>query len=176
MRHVYILYKDALYNQLGFEGINLHLFSLQRHQSEEIEKYQNRSETSAKIDKKMSSVGFQDSQKSSINFELSLDKSCDAGDDLSQRIEEFKSQNPEDVEELKRCIQDVLGEAERTAQEKLDKKLVSSRVFDIHCCQGKLKNYSAVIDRKADNRIQMIRRTCLLNHITCFHVNLSLHI
>jgi hypothetical protein len=71
----------------------------------------------------MSSVGFQ--EKSSINFALSLDKSCDGGDDLSQRIEDFKQQNPENVEELKRCIHDVLGEAERVAQERVDKKLVS---------------------------------------------------
>lgn len=79
----------------------------------------------------MAAVGFQEPQKSSINFTLSLDKSCDGEDDLSQRIEEYKNQNPEDVEELKRCIQDVLGEAERTAQERLDKKTVSSRVFDV---------------------------------------------
>lgn len=71
----------------------------------------------------MASVGFQDSQKSSINFSLSLEN---GDDDLCQRIEEYKHQNPEDVEELKRCIHDVLGEAERTAQERLDKKAVSS--------------------------------------------------
>jgi hypothetical protein len=74
----------------------------------------------------MSSVGFQ--EKSSINFALSLEKSYDVDDDLSQRIEEFKYENPENVEELKRCIHDVLGEAERIAQERVDKKLVSS------CC------------------------------------------
>lgn len=73
----------------------------------------------------MASVGFQDSQKSSLNFELSLDKSMDGADDLCQRVEDYKHQNPGDVEELKKCIQDVLGEAERTAQERLDKKLVS---------------------------------------------------
>lgn len=73
----------------------------------------------------MASVGFQDSQKSSLNFSLSLDKSMDGVDDLGQRIEDYKHQNPEDVEELKKCIQDVLGEAERTAQERLDKRLVS---------------------------------------------------
>lgn len=73
----------------------------------------------------MASVGFQDSQKSSMNFSLSLERSSDGEEDLSQRIEEYKQQNPEDVEELKRCIQDVLGEAERTAQERLDKKIVS---------------------------------------------------
>lgn len=72
----------------------------------------------------MASVGFQDSQKTSINFSLSLENGDE--DDLSQRIEEYKHQNPEDVEELKRCIHDVLGEAERTAQERLDKKAVSS--------------------------------------------------
>lgn len=74
----------------------------------------------------MAAVGFQQTQKSSINFALSLDRSNDADDDLNQRIEEFKHQNPEDVEELKKCIQDVLGEAEKTAQERLDKKAVSS--------------------------------------------------
>jgi hypothetical protein len=73
----------------------------------------------------MATVGFQASQKSSFSFPTSLDKSTDGGDDLSQRIEDFKHQNPEDVEELKKCIQDVLGEAEKTAQEKLDKKAVS---------------------------------------------------
>jgi hypothetical protein len=81
----------------------------------------------------MATVGFQAPRKSSINFALSLDKSCDEGDDaydLSQRIEDFKNQNPEDLDELKRQIQDVLGEAERTAQERLDKKAVSGRVFD----------------------------------------------
>lgn len=73
----------------------------------------------------MAAVGIQDSQKSSMNFSLSLDKSIDAGDDLCQRIEEYKTHNPDDVEELKKCIHDVLGEAERTAQERLDKKEVS---------------------------------------------------
>lgn len=72
----------------------------------------------------MATVGFQESQSSSTDFHLSLGQSTDEGD-LSQRIEDFKNQNPEDVEELKRCIQDVLGEAERTAQERLDKKTVS---------------------------------------------------
>lgn len=71
----------------------------------------------------MAAVGFQDSQKSSMNFSLSLDKSTD--DDLCQRIEEYKNDNPDEVEELKRCIHDVLGEAERTAQERLDKRAVS---------------------------------------------------
>lgn len=75
----------------------------------------------------MAAVGFQQSQKSSMNFSLSLDRSVDGSDDLNQRIEEFKHQNPEDVEELKKCIQDVLGEAEKTAQEKIDKKAVSGR-------------------------------------------------
>lgn len=81
------------------------------------------------IDIEMATVGFQQPQKSSINFALSLDKSMDADDDLNQRIEEFKHQNPEDVEELKKCIQDVLGEAEKTAQERIDKKAVSCRVL-----------------------------------------------
>lgn len=97
---------------------------------------QKRSGSLAVIDREMAAVGFQAPQKSSINFALSLDKSCggscdgDDAYDLSQRIEEFKNQNPEDVEELKRCIQDVLGEAEKTAQEKIDKKAVSGHVFD----------------------------------------------
>lgn len=71
----------------------------------------------------MASVGFQDSQKTSINYSMSVENGDD--DDLCQRIEEYKQSNPEDVEELKRCIHDVLGEAERTAQERLDKKAVS---------------------------------------------------
>lgn len=78
----------------------------------------------------MAAVGFQDSQKSSINFSLSLEGSTDAGDDLNHRIEEYKHQNPEDVEDLKKCIQDVLGEAEKTAQERLEKRAVSC-----HFCQ-----------------------------------------
>lgn len=87
----------------------------------------------------MAAVGFQQSQKSSFNYSLSLDPSADAGDDLSQRIDEYKHQNPEDVEELKKCIQDVLGEAERTAQERLDRKAVSVSCGDIYgssfsCC------------------------------------------
>lgn len=80
----------------------------------------------------MAAVGFQQSQKSSINYSLSLDPSTDAGDDLNQRIDEYKHQNPEDVEELKKCIQDVLGEAERTAQERLDRKAVSVSCGDIY--------------------------------------------
>lgn len=75
----------------------------------------------------MASVGFQEPekpQKSSINFSLPID-SVDEGDgDLTQRIEEFKYHNPEEVEELKRCIAEVLVEAEKTAQERLDRKAV----------------------------------------------------
>lgn len=85
----------------------------------------------------MAAVGFQDSQKSSMNFSLSLDKSSDANDDLCQRIEEYKNHNPDDVEELKKCIHDVLGEAERTAQERLDKKEVSCLVWQ--CLKHKWK-------------------------------------
>lgn len=73
----------------------------------------------------MAAVGFQQSHKSSINFSMSNEMSNDVDEDLSQRIEEFKHQNPEDVEELKKCIQDVLGEAEKTVQERIDKKTVS---------------------------------------------------
>lgn len=79
----------------------------------------------------MASVGFQEPekpQKSSINFSLPLDSMDDDDgnecDDLTQRIEEFKYHNPEEVEELKKCIQEVLSEAENTAQERLDKKEV----------------------------------------------------
>jgi hypothetical protein len=78
----------------------------------------------------MASVGFQLPEKTpAINFAYSLDPSTtsmdEEDDDLSQRIEAFKQQNPQDVEELKRCIQEVLGEAERQAQDKLDQKAVS---------------------------------------------------
>jgi len=75
------------------------------------------------------SVGFQLPEKTpAVNFAYSLDPSTtsiDEEDDLSQRIEAFKHQNPQDVEELKRCIQEVLGEAEKQAQDKLDEKAVS---------------------------------------------------
>jgi hypothetical protein len=54
----------------------------------------------------------------SINFSSSQQ-------DLSQRIEDFHSQRPEDVEELRNYIQGVLEEAETTAQERLDIKAVS---------------------------------------------------
>lgn len=80
----------------------------------------------------MAAVGFQDSQTSSMNFSLSLERSMDNADDLNQRIEEYKHQNPEDVEELKKCIQDVLGEAEIMAQERLDKKAVSWHVCPLN--------------------------------------------
>lgn len=79
----------------------------------------------------MASVGFQLPEKtSSVNFACasfppSIDYDDDYEDDLGMRIEEFKQQNPLDVEELKRCIQEVLNEAERQAQEKLDAKAVS---------------------------------------------------
>lgn len=92
----------------------------------------------------MASVGFQDSQKTSINFSMSVDNGDD--DDLCQRIEEYKHQNPEDVEELKRCIHDVLGEAERTAQERLDKKAVSSEDdFPITVLEQAINIYDVII-------------------------------
>jgi hypothetical protein len=78
----------------------------------------------------MATVGFQEPQKphKSACFALPPD-SVDEGDegdyDLSQRIEDFKNYNPEEVEELRKCIQDVLNEAELTAQERLDKKAVN---------------------------------------------------
>jgi hypothetical protein len=75
----------------------------------------------------MASVGFQEPekpQKSSINFSLPLDSMDEVDDDLTQRIEDFKYHNPEEVDELRRCIGDVLAEAENTAQERLDRKAV----------------------------------------------------
>lgn len=118
----------------------------------------------------MATVGFQAPRKSSIKFELSLDKSCGDDDgedayDLSQRIEDFKNQNPEDVEELKRCIQDVLGEAEKTAQEKIDKKAVSGCVFDmlfvisfVMCGWGKTLKISQQLLRR--DSAQIVKRMC----------------
>lgn len=79
----------------------------------------------------MASVGFREPEKSvktSINFATpaaSMEEDDDYEDDLEQRIEEYKFDNAEDVEELKRCIQDVMNEAERIAQERLDTKAVS---------------------------------------------------
>jgi len=78
----------------------------------------------------MASVGFQEPHKSSINFALSVDSRNDESDDLRERIEDFKASNPEDVEELKKCIQDVLCEAEKTTQERLEKKAVSCFAVD----------------------------------------------
>lgn len=81
----------------------------------------------------MASVGFQEpSRKASINFHLPLNELDDESpDDLSQRIEDFKCHNPETVDELKKCIQDVLGEAEKTAQEKIDKKAVGVPAYNM---------------------------------------------
>lgn len=82
----------------------------------------------------MSSVGFREPErpvKASINFATpaeSLEEDY-YDDDLDQRIEDFKYHNPEDVEELRKCIHDVLNEAERIAQERLDKKAVSGNFF-----------------------------------------------
>lgn len=81
--------------------------------------------------KTMASVGFQEPekpQKSSINFSLPLDSMDEGDDDLAQRIEDFKYHNPEEVDELRRCIGDVLAEAEKTAQERLDRKAVRGRM------------------------------------------------
>lgn len=88
----------------------------------------------------MSSVGFKEPEKAkaSINFATpaaSMEDDEDYDDDLGQRIEDFKFDNPEDVEELKKCIQDVMVEAERIAQERLDQKAVShftSHLLAIH--------------------------------------------
>lgn len=86
----------------------------------------------------MASVGFREPEKSvkvSINFatpaaSMEEEEDDEYEDDLEQRIQEYKFDNAEDVEELKRCIQDVMNEAERIAQERLDTKAVSS--FPIH--------------------------------------------
>lgn len=80
----------------------------------------------------MAAVGFQEPekpQKSAINFSLPLDSMDEGDDDLNQRIDDFKYHNPEEVEELKKCIQDVLSEAEKTAQERLDMKAVIKNFF-----------------------------------------------
>ncbi|CRK90096.1 CLUMA_CG003814, isoform A [Clunio marinus] len=97
----------------------------------------------------MAAVGFQQTQKSSINFALSLDKSTDVDNDLSQRIEEFKHQNPEEVEELKKCIQEVLGEAEKTAQERLEKKTSD---------EAKEKNLNAFMSGLKDKNKRVVTR------------------
>jgi hypothetical protein len=78
----------------------------------------------------MTTVGFQEPakpQKASINFTLALDSMDDENeDDLAQRIEDFKNDNPDEVDELKRCVAEVLEEAEKTAQDRLDRKAVRS--------------------------------------------------
>lgn len=84
----------------------------------------------------MSTVGFQDSQKS---FSLSLEKTADGKDELLKKVLDYKYHNPEDVEELKKFIQDVLGEAESTAQERLD-KMVSIRSDEL------VSGYSLISD------------------------------
>lgn len=84
----------------------------------------------------MASVGFAEPekpQKASLNFSLPLDSMDEDDDDLTQRIEDFKYHNPEEVEELKRCLQEVLSEAERTAQERLDRKAVSDSLLWLAC-------------------------------------------
>jgi hypothetical protein len=79
----------------------------------------------------MASVGFREPEKAvkaSINFATpaaSVEEEEDYDDDdLDVRIEDFKFHNPDEVDELKKCIQDVLVEAERIAQERLDQKAV----------------------------------------------------
>lgn len=80
----------------------------------------------------MASVGFREPEKAvkaSINFatpaaSVEEEEDYDDDDDLVIRIEDFKYSNPDDVDELKKCIQDVLVEAERIAQERLDQKAV----------------------------------------------------
>ena len=76
----------------------------------------------------MASVGFKEPEKphkASLNFSLPLDSMDEGDDDLTQRIEDFKYHNPDDVDELRKCIQEVLSEAEKTVQERLDRKAVS---------------------------------------------------
>lgn len=81
----------------------------------------------------MASVGFREPEKpvkASINFATpaeSLEEDY-YEDDLQQRIEDFKFDNADDVEELRKCIHEVLSEAERIAQERLDKKAVSMEI------------------------------------------------
>lgn len=49
--------------------------------------------------------------------------------DLNQKIEEFKSKNPEQVDELKLFLQEVLMEAEQVAQVRIDKKHVNIKSY-----------------------------------------------
>lgn len=52
--------------------------------------------------------------------------------DLNQKIEEFKSKNPEQVDELKLFLQEVLMEAEQVAQVRIDKKHVNIKSYPTH--------------------------------------------
>ncbi|CAG9808329.1 unnamed protein product [Chironomus riparius] len=73
----------------------------------------------------MASVGFKEPEKphkASLNFSLPLDSMDEGDDDLNQRIEDFKYHNKDDVDELRKCIHEVLCEAEKTVQERLDRK------------------------------------------------------
>lgn len=49
--------------------------------------------------------------------------------DLNQKIEEFKSKNPEQVDELKLFLKEVLMEAEQVAQVRIDKKHVNIKSY-----------------------------------------------
>lgn len=82
--------------------------------------------------KEMASVGFREPErhvKSSINFATPAASMDSFEDDLEIRIEEYKFDNAADVEELRKCIHEVLNEAERIAQERLDKKAVSMKIY-----------------------------------------------
>lgn len=83
----------------------------------------------------MASVGFKEPEKphkASLNFSLPLDSMDEGDDDLNQRIEDFKYHNPDDVDELRKCIQEVLCEAEKTVQDRLDRKAVSLKFIFLH--------------------------------------------
>lgn len=51
--------------------------------------------------------------------------------DLNQKIEEFKTKNPEQVDELKLFLKEVLMEAEQVAQVRIDKKHVNIKFISI---------------------------------------------
>lgn len=53
--------------------------------------------------------------------------------DLNQKIEEFKCKNPEQVDELKLLLKEVLMEAEQVAQVRIDKKHVNIKSYRFIC-------------------------------------------
>jgi hypothetical protein len=103
-------------------------------------------------------------QNRSINFSSSQQ-------DLSQRIEDFHNERPEDVEELRNYIQGVLEEAETTAQERLDIKAVrvlqnpqsrstfeSINCFHLQSEEAKEKNLNAFMSGLKDKNKRVVTR------------------